>query len=69
MRHEAALAGSATALEGRALGHVARLMGVDESGYRIVSNNGADGLQEVPHLHAHIFGGRRIRGRMVRPEE
>ncbi|MDP6706638.1 MAG: histidine triad nucleotide-binding protein [Alphaproteobacteria bacterium] len=53
----------------RALGHVARLMGVDESGYRIVANNGVDGRQEVPHLHAHIFGGRRIRGRMVRPEE
>ncbi len=53
----------------RALGEVARLMGVDASGYRIVVNNGDDGRQEVAHLHAHVFGGRRIRGRMVRSED
>ena len=52
----------------RTLAEVARLLGVDETGYRIVVNNGADGRQEVPHLHAHVFGGRRIRGRMVRTE-
>jgi diadenosine tetraphosphate (Ap4A) HIT family hydrolase len=41
----------------RAVGHVARQLGVDESGYRILANHGQDGNQEVPHFHVHIFGG------------
>lgn len=48
----------------RAVGKIARDLGVAESGYRILSNIGADGGQEVPHLHIHIFGGRRL-GRML----
>ena len=35
-----------------------------ENGYRILSNIGKDGGQEVPHLHYHIFGGEKI-GKMV----
>ena len=50
----------------RAVGDVARMVGVDESGYRLVANAGADAHQEVPHLHVHIFGGRPILGRMVK---
>lgn len=45
----------------RAVGKVARLAGVAESaggkGFRLLSNAGADGVQEVPHLHVHIVGG------------
>ena len=48
----------------RAVGKVARDLGLEASGYRILSNIGEDGGQEVPHFHVHIFGGRRI-GRMV----
>ena len=44
-------------------------MGVDESGYRIVANSGADANQEVPHFHVHVFGGRRIGGRMIKPQD
>jgi len=36
---------------------VARKMGLDKSGYRLITNNGADGGQEVPHLHFHLLGG------------
>ena len=49
------------------LGHlvlVAREMaqreGLTESGYRLVINPGADSGQEVPHLHLHVLGGRRL---------
>jgi len=35
-----------------------------EGGYRILSNTGKYGGQEVPHLHYHIFGGERV-GKMV----
>lgn len=37
---------------------VARLCGLEESGYRLVMNNGRDGGESVPHLHCHILGGR-----------
>ncbi|MDX3908000.1 MAG: histidine triad nucleotide-binding protein [Pigmentiphaga sp.] len=30
-----------------------------EGGFRLVANNGADGGQEVPHLHYHVVGGPR----------
>ena len=35
-----------------------------ENRYRVLSNIGEDGGQEVPHLHYHIFGGEKI-GKMV----
>ena len=43
---------------------VAKSLGLEEGGYRVLSNMGVDGGQEVPHFHVHIFGGRRL-GRMV----
>ena len=42
----------------RAVGRVAREAGLVAPGYRLLANVGAAGGQEVPHLHAHIFGGR-----------
>lgn len=38
--------------------HVAQLRGLNDSGYRVVTNIGSDGGQSVPHLHYHILGGR-----------
>lgn len=40
---------------------VARKVGVDETGYRLVTNNGSDGGQEVFHLHIHLLGGGKLR--------
>ncbi len=45
----------------RAVGTVARQLGLAKPGYRLMVNMGHDGHQEVPHLHAHIFGGRQFR--------
>ena len=42
----------------RAVGHVARMLGFEESGYRLLANMGPDSHQEVPHLHVHLFAGR-----------
>ncbi len=50
----------------RAVGKIVKELGVEESGYRVISNCGANGGQEVPHLHLHILGGRRL-GRMLQP--
>ena len=50
----------------RAVGDVARMMNVVENGYRILSNHGRDGHQEVQHFHMHVFGGKNL-GRMIKP--
>ncbi len=34
--------------------------GIGESGYRVVINNGPHAGQDVPHVHAHVLGGRRL---------
>jgi histidine triad (HIT) family protein len=39
---------------------VSEKMGVAEEGYRLVINQGENGGQSVPHLHAHILGGRKM---------
>jgi diadenosine tetraphosphate (Ap4A) HIT family hydrolase len=48
----------------RAVGKVAEMAGVAEDGWRLLSNIGLNGHQEVPHLHIHIFGGRKL-GAMI----
>jgi len=37
---------------------VARRLGLEKGGYRLVFNNGPDAGEAVPHLHCHILGGR-----------
>ncbi|MBL6932952.1 MAG: histidine triad nucleotide-binding protein [Rhodospirillales bacterium] len=50
----------------RAVGQVARDLGVVEAGYRTIANNGADAHQEVQHLHVHILAGRDLGGMIQR---
>lgn len=57
--------GAATPEDQEVLGHlllkageVARRLGLDTSGFRLVMNHGADGGETVPHLHCHLLGGR-----------
>ncbi len=38
--------------------HVAEAEGISGRGYRVVFNTGADAGQAVPHVHAHVLGGR-----------
>ncbi|MFQ5893243.1 MAG: histidine triad nucleotide-binding protein [Nitrospinota bacterium] len=40
---------------------VAQQKGVDQSGFRIVLNSGADAGQSVFHLHYHVLGGRTMK--------
>jgi diadenosine tetraphosphate (Ap4A) HIT family hydrolase len=42
----------------RAIGRIGREEGLVAPGYRVLANAGMNSGQEVPHLHAHIFGGR-----------
>jgi histidine triad (HIT) family protein len=45
-------------------GEIARQLGVDGEGYRLIANTGRNGGQEVPHFHLHICAGRPL-GRMI----
>jgi histidine triad (HIT) family protein len=56
---------SATTEDGKLLGslllkaqEMAKLLGIAESGFRVVINNGRNGGETVPHLHVHLLGGR-----------
>jgi len=56
-------AGDDAALLGRmivASREIAAQLGVEESGYRLVINNGRDAGESVPHLHVHLLGGRSL---------
>ncbi|MBV1929420.1 MAG: histidine triad nucleotide-binding protein [Gammaproteobacteria bacterium] len=49
------------------VGEIARDLGVHETGYRVVTNNGENAGQIVPHFHIHIMGGKKIKeGSMAR---
>ncbi len=54
----------------RAIGEVTRITGASVSGevggggFRVIANAGADAVQEVPHLHVHVVGGRGL-GRIL----
>jgi histidine triad (HIT) family protein len=39
---------------------VARKEKIDETGFRVVVNNGKDSGQAVSHIHYHVLGGRRL---------
>lgn len=47
----------------RAAAQVCDMLGLDQ-GYRAITNAGAHGMQEVPHYHLHILGGR-VLGRLI----
>ena len=50
----------------KAIVHIVKILKISnqEGGYRVLSNTGKDGGQEVPDLHYHIFGGEQI-GKIV----
>jgi histidine triad (HIT) family protein len=48
----------------RAVGKVAKDLGLEAPGYRLLANMGEHGGQEVAHFHVHLFGGRSL-GRMI----
>lgn len=44
----------------RAVSKVVSLLDLPANGWRLVFNSGKNGGQEVPHLHAHILGGKKL---------
>lgn len=48
-----------------AIQKIAKQLGVDEKGFRIISNCGPDSGQEVMHLHFHLLAGRTMGPKIV----
>ncbi len=48
---------------------VAKILELDQRGYRLIVNNGEDGGQEVMHLHFHILGGTKLLWPQLTPDE
>lgn len=44
----------------REVKHLAEKFNINKSGYKVVINTGKDGGQEVPHLHIHLLGGKKL---------
>ena len=49
----------------QAIPPIATAMGVSESGFRLISNCGADGGQTIRHVHFHLIGGRHLGDRLL----
>jgi histidine triad (HIT) family protein len=41
-------------------GRLAKELGIEKSGYRVVINSGPDAGESVPHLHVHLLGKRAL---------
>lgn len=44
-----------------AINKIAKQLGIDKDGFRVVTNVGVNGGQAVPHLHYHVLGGRNLK--------
>ena len=47
---------------------VATKVGLDINGYRLITNNGEDGGQEIMHLHFHMLGGGKLKWNDLRED-
>lgn len=44
---------------------VAKKLGLEEKGFRLIINHGEHGGQLVPHLHIHLLGGKRLGTKII----
>ena len=49
----------------KAIKEIAKIVGVHDSGYRVITNTGKDANQEVKHLHFHLLGGKDLGEKIV----
>ncbi len=45
------------------VGQIAKQLGLEDGGYRIISNHGENGCQIIFHFHVHILGGKKLTGK------
>ena len=45
---------------------VAKKIGINDRGYRLIVNEGQDGGKLVPHFHMHLLGGKRLGPKLIK---
>ena len=48
-----------------AINKIAKQLGIDQNGFRVITNCGKDAGQEVMHLHFHILAGAKFGDKIV----
>lgn len=48
-----------------AIPQIAKLLNIDNAGYRVITNIGENGGQTIKHLHFHIIGGTKLGEKLV----
>ena len=67
-----ALADDDAVLMGRVVAasrEVAKILGLEYKGFRLIINQGEDGGQIVPHVHVHMLGGAHLGPKIVHPKD
>lgn len=44
---------------------IAKLVDINESGYRVITNIGEDGGQTIKHVHFHVIGGKKLGDKLI----
>ena len=44
--------------------YVINILGLNNGGYKVITNSGLNGGQEVPHFHIHILGGEKLNSKL-----
>lgn len=45
---------------------IAKQLGIEQKGFRVVANCGEDGGQEIKHLHFHLLAGKKLGTKIVK---
>jgi len=48
-----------------AIPQISKLLDINETGYRVITNIGEDGGQTIKHLHFHIIGGTKLGEKLI----
>src|SRR5574344_1817243 len=50
----------------KAIKQVAKITGISDEGYRVISNTGENGGQVIPHMHFHVLGGKVLGSKLIK---
>lgn len=53
----------------RTCARICEARGVTATGFRAIANTGKDAVQEVPHFHLHLIGGRPLGRMLAKPDD
>ena len=48
-----------------AIPKIAKIMNVEEKGFRVITNVGEDGGQTIKHIHFHLIGGKKLGEKLI----